>query len=762
MRSLLLVSLLVLCTMCLSGAAMAADGMTVTGQDIPAVMTWEQVDGVTVNTTNSGTTTWDTTYDLASVMGVTAAATAINRWGIPDVAVVGTVAPAAAYDFDFNIMAPPITTLTYNLATSTTVGVIAGFDNNWMLSNAGTLVTTDTAAQATTIDRFPDIVPGLPDPRSYVNAFQIEELAGRVPVVVTGYPDGTYRPIANVTRTAMAVYMQRAMELPLGAYADEFTDIATDYINAGQIQACVDAGIVQGFPDGTYRPTVVVNRGQMATYVARGLAGGDDFVPTPTVTPTFTDVPNTHPQWKYVEYTVDAGVVQGFPDGTYRPTAAVNRGAMAVYMYRAFLQNQGSIVVVAGPSVTALDTDAVSYDGWSETNVAADETNPGVDAYVGFDGMRFSDAQADFDVDFELYLASNISPTGVPLAAPTATGTVTVDVSAAHADALIDGNPYEYAKWDIPAVAPGVYVVRTIVDGEVSNRRSTLYIGPQGAPVTLDAVWDGDTVTGKTWVLAGGDAGVGITGDRTIVAGSLETSMATKDGVSFQTERNTFPGDAWCDWNMGDAIRFDGVPAGATTLSLDLTYSTTVESWGPEDPDHCCYLWGGPDGDGVNLKTGTYINCCDSWGTLDPAWALAGGGTHTSEYSCTLGNSPMGWGLRVMSAPGGGLTWQDQWWDNTGTDTNNDGDDDIWALDGSGDKNLPADNDVQGGGEMYSHVGFTGDPATLTDYQWGTNHASNYITDDGSVIVVWCGGSWQFTNVDYAKLTVGFGAPPLF
>jgi hypothetical protein len=96
MRFLLLVSLLVLCAMCLSGAAMAADGWTATGSDIPAFLTWEQVDGVTVNTTNSGDTIWDNTFALQSVMGVTAAASAIDRWGIPAVQVVGTVDPDAA------------------------------------------------------------------------------------------------------------------------------------------------------------------------------------------------------------------------------------------------------------------------------------------------------------------------------------------------------------------------------------------------------------------------------------------------------------------------------------------------------------------------------------------------------------------------------------------------------------------------------------------------------------------------------------------
>ena len=125
-----------------------------------------------------------------------------------------------------------------------------------------------------------------------------------------------------------------------------FPDVSEGYWAYKEILACVDAGIVQGYPDGSYRPLLPVCRDQMAVYISRGLTGGDENVPEGPDTATFPDVPNTgygedgtEPYWayKYIEYCADPAqdVVHGFAEGTYGRTLVVNRGAMAAYVGRA-------------------------------------------------------------------------------------------------------------------------------------------------------------------------------------------------------------------------------------------------------------------------------------------------------------------------------------------------------------------------------------------------------------------------------------------
>jgi hypothetical protein len=118
-----------------------------------------------------------------------------------------------------------------------------------------------------------------------------------------------------------------------------FTDVPADHWAYRHVEYCVGAGIVQGYPDGSYHPDEAVNRGQMAVYVARAVAGGDDGVPLDTDGAAFTDVTGTN-EWawcyRYVEYCAGEGIVQGYADGSYRPANEVTRDQMAVYVQRAF------------------------------------------------------------------------------------------------------------------------------------------------------------------------------------------------------------------------------------------------------------------------------------------------------------------------------------------------------------------------------------------------------------------------------------------
>jgi hypothetical protein len=119
--------------------------------------------------------------------------------------------------------------------------------------------------------------------------------------VVEGYPDNSYRPATAVTRQQMASFIARAMEavgavLPDGD--DTFPDVDADNVHADNINALAEAGIVRGYPDGTFRPGVPVTRQQMSQFIVLGAAELDDqdlwegeFVQAPA--PIGPNVPQT-------------------------------------------------------------------------------------------------------------------------------------------------------------------------------------------------------------------------------------------------------------------------------------------------------------------------------------------------------------------------------------------------------------------------------------------------------------------------------------
>ncbi|MBQ7792805.1 MAG: S-layer homology domain-containing protein, partial [Clostridia bacterium] len=72
---------------------------------------------------------------------------------------------------------------------------------------------------------------------------------------ITGYPDGTFQPDKEVTRAEMAALITRMFNLSSSAVTQPpFSDVEVDYWAAANIVAAKNMNIINGFPDGTFRP----------------------------------------------------------------------------------------------------------------------------------------------------------------------------------------------------------------------------------------------------------------------------------------------------------------------------------------------------------------------------------------------------------------------------------------------------------------------------------------------------------------------------
>jgi len=90
--------------------------------------------------------------------------------------------------------------------------------------------------------------------------------------LVTGYPNGEYKPQNTLTRAEFATLMVRFIGLtPIGA--DAFPD-TTNHWAAGYINALVVHGAITGYEDGTFRPDSPITRAEAVTLVNRILERG--------------------------------------------------------------------------------------------------------------------------------------------------------------------------------------------------------------------------------------------------------------------------------------------------------------------------------------------------------------------------------------------------------------------------------------------------------------------------------------------------------
>lgn len=120
------------------------------------------------------------------------------------------------------------------------------------------------------------------------------------------------------------------------ATTSQFADVPNtspyfDYANVMRLWS-----ITLGCTPTTYCPGDSVTRGQMAVFLIRALAG--DTFDTATA-PYFTDVPTTHPYFRYIQKMKELGITVGCSPTTYCPESPVTRSQMAAFLIRGKLAN---------------------------------------------------------------------------------------------------------------------------------------------------------------------------------------------------------------------------------------------------------------------------------------------------------------------------------------------------------------------------------------------------------------------------------------
>jgi hypothetical protein len=150
--------------------------------------------------------------------------------------------------------------------------------------------------------------------------------------IVSGYTDGTFRPDALTTRAQLAKMAVIAFGLSLATPdSAHFSDVGADNPFYAYIEAAYGAGLVSGYSDGTFRPYANVTRGQVAKVIVS--ASGLKLLNPAQA--SFSDVGVGTPYYRYVETAKAAGILSGYPDGTFGPTSPATRGQIAKITYLA-------------------------------------------------------------------------------------------------------------------------------------------------------------------------------------------------------------------------------------------------------------------------------------------------------------------------------------------------------------------------------------------------------------------------------------------
>ena len=136
--------------------------------------------------------------------------------------------------------------------------------------------------------------------------------------VMSGFADGTFGPSADLTRGQAATVLVNAFELPRTERVGAFTDTAGS-VHDRAIGTAADVGLVNGFPDGSFRPNQSVTRAQFVTMLANGLGLREAYDPSWAV---FDDVAAGSVHRPAIMTMTRVGLIAGVADGRTSEDAA--------------------------------------------------------------------------------------------------------------------------------------------------------------------------------------------------------------------------------------------------------------------------------------------------------------------------------------------------------------------------------------------------------------------------------------------------------
>ncbi|MEC0128398.1 polysaccharide lyase family 8 super-sandwich domain-containing protein [Paenibacillus pabuli] len=150
--------------------------------------------------------------------------------------------------------------------------------------------------------------------------------------LVSGYPDGTFKPNTAITRAEFTFMLAKALSLEGASSVAAFTDEAKiGGWSKQEITNAVEAGIVSGYADGSFRPNARITRAEMAAMIARALKHSAEA----GVTTGFADDKDI-PKWAKgaIEAVRKLDIVSGRGDNKFVPKGTATRAEAVTILVR--------------------------------------------------------------------------------------------------------------------------------------------------------------------------------------------------------------------------------------------------------------------------------------------------------------------------------------------------------------------------------------------------------------------------------------------
>ena len=148
-----------------------------------------------------------------------------------------------------------------------------------------------------------------------------------------GYADGTVRPNGKITRAEVATIFFRLLDDDTRAKywssENNFSDVSADKWYNNAVSTLSNMGVIGGYADGTFRPDAPISRAEFAKIAVSFTQNNGSATYN-----YFTDVKPTDWFAPYVTAAKDAGLIEGYSDGSFKPESKITRAEACAIVNR--------------------------------------------------------------------------------------------------------------------------------------------------------------------------------------------------------------------------------------------------------------------------------------------------------------------------------------------------------------------------------------------------------------------------------------------
>lgn len=196
-------------------------------------------------------------------------------------------------------------------------------------------------------------------PNGYWAEDFIEELVDRD--VIAGFPDGTFRPDAPVTRAQYSAMLRKAFKKTKIRDKVRFVDVSSNYWAISAIDEAYEMGFLSGYPGNIFRPEQNIPREQVLVSLSSGL----NYTATRSVSETLAFYNDSVSISSYARNAIAAATEQkmvvNYPIlKTLNPTRVATRAEVAAFIYQA-LVSEGTASAISSSYIVSLEPIATEF-----------------------------------------------------------------------------------------------------------------------------------------------------------------------------------------------------------------------------------------------------------------------------------------------------------------------------------------------------------------------------------------------------------------